>query len=101
MTKQSWLERLRARLSGRGSEAAALSCREFVDFLMQYLDRELSDAERRVFEQHMEDCPPCKVYLDSYEDTVKMGQAVCRGGDELPDDVPEDLVQAILAARPR
>jgi anti-sigma factor RsiW len=74
-----------------------LTCREFVDFLMAYLDGELASEVRSTFEQHLSLCPPCKDYLTSYKDAVQLGQA-CES-DEIPADVPERLVQAILAAR--
>jgi anti-sigma factor RsiW len=78
-----------------------MKCREFVDFLMAYLDEELDPDRRALFESHIKQCPPCVHFLDSYKETVRLGQAVCRDEDaegELPPDVPDELVQAILAA---
>ena len=67
---------------------------------MEYLDGNLGDSERQIFEQHMRDCPPCEVYLETYGETIKLGQdAFWPAEGALPDDVPEELVQAILAAR--
>jgi len=78
--------------------ADALSCRELVDFLMRYLDDELPEGERTVFEGHLEACPPCQVYLDTYRETVALGR--CCGEDEpVPAEAPDALVRAILAAR--
>jgi anti-sigma factor RsiW len=82
------------------SKADGITCKEFVDFLMAYLDAELPAAARNTFESHMDDCPPCRVYLDTYRETVELGRGLCaRDDDPLPDDVPEALVKAILAAR--
>ena len=78
-----------------------MKCREFVEFVMEYLDGTLGDAERRVFEDHVELCPPCVNYLASYRDTVRLGHSVCTPDDEVPPEVPEELVKAILAARKR
>ena len=79
---------------------AGITCQEFVDFLMAYIEEELPAGQRGTFEGHMDDCPPCRVYLDTYRQTVELGRGVCaRGEDPLPDDVPEALVAAILAAR--
>ncbi len=76
-----------------------MNCREMVDFLMAYIEDELPSAQRRAFDAHLDDCPPCISYLDSYRETVRLGRAVCIEDDApLPDDVPEKLVQAILAA---
>jgi anti-sigma factor RsiW len=78
-----------------------MTCREFIEFMMEYLDHELSEQERAVFDQHLSICPPCEAYLDSYKKTVELGKASFAdcGDGELPHDVPEDLIEAILAAR--
>ena len=73
-----------------------MSCREFVDFLMDYLDDDLEAEPRRVFEEHMQLCPPCVAFLDTYRETIRLGKFVC---SEQQAAVPEALVQAILAAR--
>ena len=79
-----------------------ITCREFVDFLMRYLDRELPASERAEFERHISDCPPCEVYLDQYRDTVRLEKTICPEPEgEVPEGVPEELVAAILAARAR
>ncbi len=77
-----------------------MNCREFVDFLMDYMDETLLDTERRTFDQHIRDCPGCGTYLDTYRETVRLGRELCRDPEgEVPEDVPEALVSAILAAR--
>jgi len=72
-----------------------------VEFLMEYLEGGLGESERCVFEGHIEDCPACMNYLDSYRETVRLGRNACAPDAELPADVPEELVQAILSARTR
>ena len=77
-----------------------MTCREFVEFLMRYVEGELDADPRRVFEEHMRLCPPCGVYLDTYRDTIRLGKLACKDDDgAVPEDVPEELVRAILAAR--
>ncbi len=79
-----------------------MTCKEFIDFLMAYLDGELAQDVVDVFEQHMALCPPCEGYLDSYKQTVELAQRACRsGGDDqdVPEEVPQALLKAILEAR--
>ena len=76
-----------------------LTCREFVEFLMAYLSGELPVDQRAVFEEHLGVCPDCMTYLHTYEQTVRIEKIACGCGDPPPDDVPEDLIWAILAAR--
>ena len=77
-----------------------MTCREFVDFIMSYLEEEAEPAQRAVFEEHIRSCPPCLTYLDTYRDTVMLGRALCDEPDgPVPEEVPERLVQAVMAAR--
>ena len=79
-----------------------MTCCEVIDFLLEYLSGELSASERAEFEQHLAECPDCAAYLKSYEQTIKLGKAVFADPEApVPQDVPEELVQAILASRRR
>jgi anti-sigma factor RsiW len=75
-----------------------MNCREFTEFLDAYFSGGLPDAERDVFDEHLADCPDCRAYLQSYRMTVRMSRAALVT-ELTPADVPEDLVQAILAAK--
>ncbi len=78
----------------------SMTCREFIDFLLEHLSGELSASERAEFERHLADCPDCSAYLKSYEETIKLGKAVFVNPDApVPQDVPQELVQAIPARR--
>lgn len=73
------------------------TCREVIDFLGQYVEGELPEAQRSEFERHLELCPPCVRYLDSYRDSIRLARDACA---EAPTEAPpESLVRAILAAR--
>ena len=77
-----------------------MTCREFADFMMEYLSGELPSKSRVQFEHHLSLCVNCRKYLTSYEETVKLGKRAFDDEDAaLPADVPEELVKAILAAR--
>jgi anti-sigma factor RsiW len=83
--------------------ADVLTCRELIDFLRAYLDDELPSALRQRFEEHLACCPPCLDYLDSYRETVALAAEAFEAGgpdEPVPEEVPEELVRAILAARP-
>ena len=72
-----------------------MNCREFVDFLMAYLDGTLEASEREVFEVHMVDCPGCETYLETYRETIRLGKACfCGCSDDLPE--PRSFGQARL-----
>ena len=76
-----------------------MTCKELVEFLMDYLDGLLAESQRRRFEEHLGECPDCVAYLATYREAVRLGKEACAAGDCIPTDVPEELVRAILAAR--
>jgi len=77
-----------------------ITCREFVEFLDDYIAGVLPAERREEFNDHLSGCPPCVTYFESYRETVQLGRAVLgRTSDPVPEGVPEDLVKAILAAR--
>ena len=78
-----------------------MTCREIGEFLMQYLDGELDCAQLAEFEEHLSLCPDCVHYLHSYRDAVTLGRMAWLCPEDGPGAVPEQLVQAILAARSR
>ena len=79
-----------------------MTCREFADFMADYLAGELSMAAKAEFDHHLGLCVNCRKYLTGYEATVKLGRAAFEDDSSaLPPDVPEPLVKAILAARAR
>ena len=77
-----------------------VTCRTFVEFLMDYMSGELPATQRDEFDEHLAACVACVAYMKSYSDTIKLGKAAFADPDAgVPDDVPEDLVKAVLAAR--
>jgi anti-sigma factor RsiW len=77
-----------------------MTCREFIEFVWRYVEEGLRPEERAQFEAHLADCPDCVKYLQSYRETMRAGRIVFRDFDEsVPADVPEELIQAILASR--
>jgi anti-sigma factor RsiW len=77
-----------------------LTCRECVEFLMDYLDETLAADVRATFERHLTACPNCVRYLESYKTTTSVCKKAFEHREgEKPPAVPEELIQAILAAR--
>lgn len=73
-----------------------MTCREVLDFLADYLNGELSDEARAAFELHLLRCPPCVNFLNTYEQTIALGQVLAESDAEV--QLPEELVQAVLAS---
>lgn len=79
-----------------------LTCREMDDFLVDYFSDTLSAAARTRFELHLKTCPNCREYVRGYGKTLEMTRRVFEEDEaEVPPEVPEPLVAAILDARRR
>jgi len=79
-----------------------VTCKDFASFILDYLENELDGTTRATFEYHLSVCPNCVRYLAHYRATVAAGRdAFHERSGSVPDDVPEDLVRAILASRGR
>jgi anti-sigma factor RsiW len=77
-----------------------VTCREFADFIIDYETGELAADARASFDRHLSRCPNCETYLAQYRATVTAGREAFADEDALlPSDVPEQLIQAILASR--
>ena len=77
-----------------------ISCRQFEDFVVEYFDETLSLQQRTLFDAHIKFCRECRDYLMAYRQTIALGKAAFKDrAGPLPDDVPKELVEAILAAQ--
>ena len=77
-----------------------MTCREFADFMLDYLLGELPADTKARFERHLRDCVNCRRYLAGYQGAMKLGKhAFDDDAAPVPGDVPEDLVIGILEAR--
>lgn len=82
-----------------------LTCRDLIEFLLDYTDGTLPPERKAEFDRHLVGCGCCQNYLESYRLTIELGRAALRApGLDRPLDpkAPQRLIDAILAAtRPR
>jgi len=79
-----------------------LKCYELADFLGDYVAGELPADVLEAFEWHLARCPSCREYVAQYRQTIIAGRrAFVDAEAPAPDDVPDELVKAILEARRR
>ena len=77
-----------------------ITCEAFEDFILAYLEDELTGRQKFVFEMHLKLCRECREYLAAYRASMELAKqsSVPNSGD-LPQEVPEDLVAPVMAAR--
>jgi anti-sigma factor RsiW len=70
-----------------------MTCRECTELLIDFLAGEL-DAERlELIRRHLESCPPCVTYVETYKITIRLTRQLSCG--ELPPDVAQRLRAAL------
>jgi anti-sigma factor RsiW len=76
----------------------AMSCRQFVEIVTDYLEQQLDEARRLWTEEHLAECDACRTYLDQMRQTI----AALRGlGDATLDAAQrERILAAMRTARP-
>jgi predicted anti-sigma-YlaC factor YlaD len=77
-----------------------MTCREIADFISDYLAGHLPGEISVPFEHHLSRCPNCVNYISALRSTIELSR---RAFEHQPSDpplpMPDELVQAILAAR--
>ena len=77
-----------------------ITCEEFEQFVVDYIDGTLADNKLKVFKLHLKICPECRDYIQHYQQTIELAN---RAGDvqlvKDAGDPPADLVAAILDAQ--
>ncbi|MCI0547977.1 MAG: zf-HC2 domain-containing protein [Candidatus Rokubacteria bacterium] len=56
--------------SDRTEEPSAVGCRECVDLLADYVEGALPRHEAALLESHLDGCPPCVAFVNTYKGTV-------------------------------
>ena len=64
-----------------------ISCRELVEHLGDYVSNELSPQRRDHVEEHLDHCPACAAYVQSYTVLIQLTRALP------PAPLPPTLVQ--------
>jgi predicted anti-sigma-YlaC factor YlaD len=75
-----------------------MTCLDFVDFLIDYYEGLLAPQERAIFDEHLAECSWCRAYLDQYRAALLLSKESYTEVDV--GDPPDELIQAILKARP-
>ncbi len=75
-----------------------INCREFEDFVLAYLEGELPWYQLAMFRFHLAMCSECRRYLAAYQSAQTLTVGAFDEEAPVPQDVPEDLVKAVIAA---
>ena len=79
------------------TEPETIACRQIADLLGDYLDGTLPRRTRELLEWHIEACPPCVAFVNTYRGTVDAA-AKLRNAD-IPPELRQRLISVLRASR--
>jgi anti-sigma factor RsiW len=69
----------------------AVTCKRLIlEYLVEYEDGSMPEAERLELEAHLHHCPPCVVFLKTYRATGRTLRML------KPRDIPKNLADAVI-----
>jgi predicted anti-sigma-YlaC factor YlaD len=74
--------------------AEHLSCQEIVELVTDYLEGALARDTARLFEEHLNFCDGCEVYLDEMRATI----AAVGRADVVEEEMPAETRESLLTA---
>lgn len=78
-----------------------LTCERFEDFIIDYLEGDLPEDKRKLFNFHIRTCRECREYLSAYKRTREIAREVAEERTRMVttlSEVPEDLLNAVIQA---
>jgi anti-sigma factor RsiW len=70
--------------------APAMTCRELVQVITDYLEGNLSRRDRRRFEAHIRGCDGCTTYVEQMRETIRLTGVL--GEDDLEPAARDELL---------
>ncbi len=75
-----------------------ITCRQLAELLLDYVNGELPPELQEHVRQHLQWCPPCVTYLETYQLTIRLTrQLPCA---PLPDELKQRLRAALESVKP-
>lgn len=77
-----------------------MTCKDLIESLADYLEGDLATADRERVGGHLEACPRCAEYLDSYRKVIAASRLAAETTEEAsPPDLPSRLIDALARSR--
>jgi len=75
-----------------------MNCRELADMLLEFLSGELETHSCEEIRQHLQKCPPCEAYYQTYRITVTLSKKL--PVREMSDHFSEKLRMMLFSDKP-
>jgi len=78
-------------------QPGTIECRQIADLLGDYLDGTLPKRTRELLEWHIEGCPPCVAFVNTYRGTVNAAARLREA--QIPPELKQRLLSVLRDAR--
>ena len=82
----------------KGSSEADVECRRIADLLGDYIDGSLPRRQQELIDWHIEGCPPCVAFVNTYRGTIDAAQTLRHV--EIPPELKSRLLAVLKSERP-
>jgi anti-sigma factor RsiW len=85
-----------AECGATGSSETEVECRKIAELLGDYIDGSLPRREQELIDWHIEGCPPCVAFVNTYRGTIGAAQALREV--QIPPELKSRLIAVLRAA---
>ncbi len=71
-----------------------MDCKEIIKYISDYIDRELEESLKEIFEQHINICRKCRMHLNTIEKTLIISKSIYKE-EKIPKKVKKTLYYRI------
>jgi anti-sigma factor (TIGR02949 family) len=69
-----------------------IGCKEIAQLLGDYLDGTLPRQQAELLEWHIEACPPCVAFINTYKGTINAARKLCEQEVQIPSELKNRLI---------
>ena len=87
-----------AECGSKGPSESSVECRQIAELLGDYIEGALPRRQQELIDWHIEGCPPCVAFVNTYRGTINAAQTLRHV--EIPTELKSRLLAVLSADRP-
>jgi hypothetical protein len=87
-----------AECGAKGPSESSVECRQIAELLGDYIEGSLPRRQQELIDWHIEGCPPCVAFVNTYRGTIDAAQVL--RDVEIPAELKSRLLAVLRSDRP-
>ena len=87
-----------AECGSKGPSESSVECRQIAELLGDYIEGSLPRRQQELIDWHIEGCPPCVAFVNTYRGTINAAQTLRHV--EIPAELKSRLLAVLRSDRP-